>query len=38
MIFNISHSMGIMTDGCLNFRKFLVDGAQAQFEEDQGVC
>jgi fumarate hydratase class II len=28
MIFNISHSVGIMTDGCLNFRKFLVDGTQ----------
>jgi fumarate hydratase class II len=28
MIFNIAHSIGIMTDGCLNFRKFLVDGTQ----------
>jgi fumarate hydratase class II len=26
MIFNITHSITIMTDGCTNFRKFLVEG------------
>jgi len=28
LIFNITHSITIMTDGCTNFRKFLVDGTQ----------
>src|SRR5271157_3208595 len=28
MIFNIAHSITIMTDGCTNFRKFLVEGTQ----------
>ena len=26
MIFNIAHSITIITDGCVNFRKFLVEG------------
>src|SRR6516225_2956143 len=26
MIFNITHSITIMTDGCTNFRKFLIEG------------
>jgi fumarate hydratase class II len=26
MIFNIAHSITIMTDGCTNFRKYLVEG------------
>ena len=26
MIFNITHSIAIMADGCTNFRKFLVEG------------
>ncbi len=26
MIYNIAHSVTIMTDGCTNFRKFLVEG------------
>ena len=26
MIFNITHSITIMTDGCANFRKFLIEG------------
>src|SRR5262245_56245465 len=26
MIFNITHSITIMSDGCVNFRKFLVEG------------
>src|SRR5246127_1754033 len=28
MIFNITHSITIMSDGCANFRKFLVEGTQ----------
>ncbi|MGA2741692.1 MAG: class II fumarate hydratase [Bryobacteraceae bacterium] len=28
MIFNIAHSITIMSDGCTNFRKFLVDGTK----------
>jgi fumarate hydratase class II len=28
MIFNLMHSVTIMTDGCTNFRKFLVEGTQ----------
>ena len=36
MIFNITHSITIMRDGCTNFRKFLVEGAkpnQSQIHE-----
>jgi fumarate hydratase, class II len=28
MIFNLAHSIAIMTDGCTNFRKFLSEGTQ----------
>jgi fumarate hydratase class II len=28
MIHNITHSITIMTDGCMNFRKFLVEGTR----------
>ena len=28
MIYNITHSITLMTDGCTNFRKFLVEGTQ----------
>jgi fumarate hydratase class II len=28
MIFNVAHSIRIMTDGCTNFRKFLIEGAK----------
>jgi fumarate hydratase, class II len=28
MIANITHSIGILTDGCTNFRKFLIEGTQ----------
>ncbi|MGA7323481.1 MAG: class II fumarate hydratase [Rhodomicrobium sp.] len=28
MIFNITHSITIMSDGCVNFRKFLVEGTK----------
>jgi fumarate hydratase class II len=28
IIFNITHSIAIMADGCVNFRKFLIEGAK----------
>jgi fumarate hydratase, class II len=28
MIFNVTHSITILTDGCTNFRKFLVEGTK----------
>jgi fumarate hydratase class II len=28
MIFNIAHSIAIMADGCVNFRRFLVEGTK----------
>jgi len=28
MIFNLTHSITIMTDGCTNFRRFLVEGTK----------
>jgi fumarate hydratase, class II len=28
IIFNITHSITIMADGCVNFRKFLIEGTQ----------
>jgi fumarate hydratase class II len=28
MIYNIMHSITILTDGCTNFRKFLVEGTE----------
>ena len=28
MIYNVAHSITLMTDGCANFRKFLVEGTQ----------
>jgi fumarate hydratase class II len=28
IIFNIMHSIGLMTDGCTNFRKYLVEGTK----------
>lgn len=28
IIFNVTHSITIMTDGCINFRKFLVEGTK----------
>jgi fumarate hydratase, class II len=39
MIHNIMHSIGIMSDGCTNFRKFLVEGTQPnlrKIKEDVG--
>ena len=37
IIFNITHAITIMTDGCTNFRKFLIEGTEAQSEEDQRI-
>ena len=28
MIFNITHSITVMTDGCVNFRRFLIEGTK----------
>ena len=28
MIYNVTHSITIMTDGCINFRKYLIEGTQ----------
>jgi fumarate hydratase class II len=28
MIYNITHSITLMADGCTNFRKFLIEGAE----------
>ena len=33
MIFNVTHSITIMTDGCVNFRKFLVEGTQPNLKK-----
>lgn len=33
MIFNISHSITILADGCDNFRKFLVEGTQPNLKK-----
>jgi fumarate hydratase, class II len=33
MIFNITHSITIMTDGCANFRKFLVEGTKPNLKK-----
>ncbi len=33
MIFNIAHSITIMTDGCTNFRRFLVEGTQPNLKK-----
>jgi fumarate hydratase class II len=33
MIFNIMHSITILTDGCTNFRKFLVEGARPNLKK-----
>jgi fumarate hydratase class II len=32
-IFNVTHSITIMTDGCTNFRKFLIDGAKPSLKK-----
>ncbi len=33
MIFNIAQSIAIMSDGCVNFRKFLVEGAKPNLKK-----
>src|ERR1700733_8414130 len=33
MIFNITKSVRLMTDGCLNFRKFLVEGVEPNVKQ-----
>jgi len=33
MIFNIMHSVTIMTDGCTNFRRFLVEGTKPNLKK-----
>jgi fumarate hydratase class II len=33
IIFNVTHSITIVTDGCTNFRKFLVDGTKPNLKK-----
>jgi len=33
MIFNIAHSITLLTDGCTNFRKFLVEGTEPNLKK-----
>ncbi|WGD50314.1 class II fumarate hydratase [Bradyrhizobium sp. CB1650] len=33
MIFNITHSIAIQSDGCVNFRKFLVEGTKPNLKK-----
>jgi fumarate hydratase, class II len=33
MIFNLTHSITIMTDGCANFRKFLIEGTKPNLKK-----
>jgi fumarate hydratase class II len=33
IIFNITHSTTIMADGCVNFRKFLVEGTKPNLKK-----
>jgi fumarate hydratase class II len=33
IIFNIEHSIRIMTDGCTNFRKFLIEGTEPNLKK-----
>ena len=35
MIFNITHSITLLTDGCSNFRKFLVEGTKPNLKKIQ---
>jgi fumarate hydratase class II len=35
IIFNVTHSITILTDGCTNFRKFLVEGTQPNLKKIQ---
>jgi fumarate hydratase, class II len=33
IIFNITHSITIMTDGCVNFRRFLIEGTKPNLDK-----
>jgi fumarate hydratase, class II len=33
MIYNVAHSITIMTDGCINFRKYLVEGTKPNVDK-----
>src|SRR5712672_3098393 len=33
IIFNVTHSVAIMADGCVNFRKFLVEGTKPNLDK-----
>jgi fumarate hydratase, class II len=33
IIFNVTHSIALMTDGCTNFRKFLVEGTKPNLKK-----
>jgi fumarate hydratase, class II len=33
IIYNITHSISLLSDGCTNFRKFLVEGAQPNLQQ-----
>ncbi|HEY0791795.1 MAG TPA: class II fumarate hydratase [Chthoniobacterales bacterium] len=33
MIFNLAHSITILTDGCMNFRRFLVEGTRPNLKK-----
>ena len=33
MIFNLTHSITILTDGCTNFRRFLIEGTQPNLKK-----
>jgi fumarate hydratase class II len=33
MIYNITHSITLMSDGCVNFRKFLVEGTKPNLKK-----
>jgi fumarate hydratase class II len=35
IIFNITHSITLMTDGCTNFRKFLIEGTKPNLKKIQ---
>ncbi len=36
IIFNVTHSITIMTDGCTNFRKFLIEGTKPNLKKIKG--
>jgi fumarate hydratase, class II len=38
MIFNIAHSITILSDGCTNFRRFLVEGTKPNLKKIKGIC